>query len=107
MPRLKSMELWNGGRSFACVFRYQAPNICRPARIIWRSNWDLLLEPRVTRSWNTVAQQHNLYELQVTKELLGADTVIKSHGDAVRVLDFLHYVACPVSLWQIQVENRL
>ncbi|KAF2815552.1 uncharacterized protein BDZ99DRAFT_550438, partial [Mytilinidion resinicola] len=85
MPKLENMELWNGGRALACVFRYQASKNCRPARITWRGNWDLPLEPK----------------------LLDANTVIQSHGDAVRVLEFSHQVASRVSLWQIQVENSL
>lgn len=107
MPKLKSMEIWNGRKSFAGVFRYTAaPGVCKPARITWRSNFDLVLEPRVIQYWTAVAQQQDdMCELQVTQEWLELDTVIKSHGDAVRVLEFSHGVACPVSLWQIEIEN--
>lgn len=69
------------------------------------SHWDLPLESKVTRSRKAEAQQRAPCDFQVTKELLGADKVIQSHGDAVRVLSFSHLVACPVLLWRIQVGN--
>lgn len=55
MPRLVSMELWNGAKGQACVFRYQAPEGCQRAKITWRGTWDLPLEPCVIQSWGAVA----------------------------------------------------
>ncbi|KAL8917740.1 MAG: hypothetical protein Q9208_007792 [Pyrenodesmia sp. 3 TL-2023] len=103
MPMLTTMELWNGGEGLACVFRYQAFKGSRPATIIWRGNWDIKLEPRTIRAWESVALQHAQGDLQVIKELLDAE-VIESHGDAIHLLGFLHPVVHPVSLWQIQKE---
>ena len=98
MPRLNTMELWNSGTGLACVFRYQAPKGYHPAAITWRGNWDLQIEPQVIRSWEAVTFGHAQSRLLVVKELLDADVVIMSHGDAIRHLKPLHRVVHPVSL---------
>ncbi|KAL8754825.1 MAG: hypothetical protein Q9199_004068 [Rusavskia elegans] len=103
MPRIKSMELWNGGRGFACVFRYQSSGGIRPAKILWRGNWILPLGHRTVSAWETVAGQHAQCDLRVSKELLDADS-INSHGDAIHHLGLLEPVLRPVSLWQIRKE---
>lgn len=43
MPKLDVMELWNGRRGLACVFRYQASRdrAGHNAKITWRSTWPL------------------------------------------------------------------
>ena len=105
MPRLNAMELWNGGKGSACVFRYQAYRGHRSAAITWRGNWSLPLEPRVIRSWQAVARQRGRYQLHVVKETLDSGSVIHSHGDAIQCLKLLHQVIRPVSLWQIQKET--
>lgn len=104
------MELWNGKKGLACVFRYQASEGYQLAKITWRGNWDLSLEPRIIRSWKAVALKRSRrevqgHEFQVLKELLDADVVIKFHGDAIHHLELLHQVVRPVSLWQIQKET--
>ncbi|KAF2186584.1 hypothetical protein K469DRAFT_686971 [Zopfia rhizophila CBS 207.26] len=104
-PRLNAMELWNGGKGLACVFRYQASESYRPARITWRGNWNLRLEPHVIRFWEAVAFKRARCEFQVVRELLDTDVVIKSHSDAIHSLKLLHQVVHPVSLWQIQKET--
>ena len=101
MPRLKLMELWNGGAGFAGVFRYQLfENDCT-AKITWRSTWDLPLEPRVLKAWQAVVD----CKLEVVTEILDANVVIASYGDAIRHLMLLNTVVHPVSLWQIQKET--
>ncbi len=50
MPRLKSMELWNGRAGFAGVFQYQISESDGTAKITWRGTWDLPLEPRVLKA---------------------------------------------------------
>ena len=105
MSRLNAMELWNGGRGLACVFRYQAYPGQQSAAIIWRGNWNLPLEPRVIRSWQAVALRHGRHELDVVKETLDPDSMIHSHGDAIQSLKLLYQVIHPVSLWQIRKET--
>ncbi|KAL9630964.1 MAG: hypothetical protein Q9164_006148, partial [Protoblastenia rupestris] len=105
MPRLKSMELWNGRAGFAGVFQYQIFESDRTAKITWRSTWDLPLEPRVLKAWQAVASERVDCKLQVVTEILDANVVITSHGDAIRYLMLLNTVVHPVSLWQIQKET--
>ena len=105
MPRLKSMELWNGGAGFAGVFQYKISESDRTARITWRGTWDLRLEPHVLQAWQAVASERVGCELQVVTEILDANVVITSHGDAIRHLRLLNTVIHPVSLWQIQKET--
>lgn len=105
MPRLKSMELWNGSAGFAGVFQYQVFESHRTAKITWRGTWDLPLEPRVLKAWQAVASERVDCKLQVITEILDANLVITSHGDAIRHLMLLNTVVHPVSLWQIQNET--
>jgi len=105
MPRLKSMELWNGRAGFAGVFQYQIFESDRTAKITWRGTWDLPLEPRVLKAWQAVASERVDCKLQVVTEILDANVVITSHGDAIRYLRLLNTVVHPVSLWQIQKET--
>ena len=106
MPQLKSMELWNGRAGFAGVFQYQIFENDRNAKITWRGTWDLPpLEPHVLKAWQAVASERVDCKLQVVTEILDANVVITSHGDAIRYLRLLNTVVHPVSLWQIQKET--
>ncbi|KAL9095543.1 MAG: hypothetical protein Q9163_006507 [Psora crenata] len=105
MPRLKLMELWNGRARFAGVFQYQIFESDRTAKITWRSTWDLPLEPRVLKAWQAVVSERVDCKLQVVTEILDANVVITSYGDAIRYLMLLNTVVYPVSLWQIQKET--
>ena len=105
MPRLKSMELWNGRIGSAGVFQCQTSESDWTAKVLWRGTWDLPLEPRVLKAWQAVASERVHCKLQVVKEILDANVVITSHGDAIRYLRLLNTVVHPVSLWQIQKET--
>ncbi len=106
MPRLKSMELWNGRAGYAGVFQYQIIENGRTAKMSWRGTWDLpSLEPHVLKAWQAVASKRVDSKLQLVTEVLDANVVITSHGDAVRYLRLLNAVVHPVSLWQIQKET--
>ena len=105
MPRLKSMELWNGSAGFAGVFQYQISESDWTAKITWRGTWDLPLEPRVLKAWQAVVSERVDCKLQVVTEILDATVVITSHGDAIRYLKLLNTVVHPVSLWQMQLET--
>lgn len=105
MPRLESMELWNGRAGFAGVFQYQRIESDRTAKITWRGTWDLPLEPRVLEAWQAMVSERVDCKLQVVTEILDANVVITSHGDAIRYLRLLNTVVHPVSLWQIQKET--
>lgn len=105
MPRLKSMELWNSRAGFAGVFQYQILESDRTMKITWRGTWDLPLEPRVLKAWQAVASERVDCKLQVVTEILDANIVVISSGDAIHYLRLLNTVIHPVSLWQIQKET--
>lgn len=104
MPQLRTMELWNGRKSLATLFKYQS----KPTIITWRSTWDFTLLPLVIPAWEGLAHKHNTGELIVRKELLNIrHTDIKSHGDAIYYLKLSHPVVRPISLQQIRTENKI
>lgn len=103
MSRLQDLELWNGTKGSASVFRYQASRDYRPARITWRGNWKLEMESRVMQAWKKVANRHTPCELEVVEELL--DTKVMSTSHAIHQLQLLHPVVHPVSLRQMQIES--
>ncbi|KAF2877748.1 hypothetical protein BDV95DRAFT_600450 [Massariosphaeria phaeospora] len=107
MPKLQTMELWNGGLGHAAVFRYKSG---KPGgggfAIAWRASWALQFEPRVVAAWESVAgtsRDAGQY-LQIDNELL-APAQIRSHGEAVLILELEIEVACSVSIQQIHREH--
>ncbi|KAK3934921.1 hypothetical protein QBC46DRAFT_425346 [Diplogelasinospora grovesii] len=104
MPRLNSMELWRCWVGYAGVFRYQASDTSNSAKVTWRGNWDLSLQPRVTQAWEAVSLQRGTRSFGVSKELLDLDVPIVSQADAIQNLQFLQQVVHPVSLWQMKRE---
>ncbi|KAH8755028.1 hypothetical protein F5883DRAFT_430874 [Diaporthe sp. PMI_573] len=103
MPELKTMELWNGRKTLATLFKYQS----RHATITWRSTWDFALLPLVIPAWEGVARKYGAGELVVRKEMLNVRADIKSHGDAIHYLELSHPVVRPISLQQIRTENKV
>ncbi|KAG8160953.1 hypothetical protein KVR01_009217 [Diaporthe batatas] len=102
MPKLETMELWNGRRRLATLFQYRP----KPATITWRSTWEFDQLPSVISVWEGVAQKHGAGELAVKRELLNR-TNIKCHGDAIHYLKLSHPVVRPISLQQIRTENEV
>ncbi|CAI6338918.1 unnamed protein product [Periconia digitata] len=98
MPKLQTMQIWNGRKGYAAVFRYEKG--FRWAKITWRATWGLTLDKRVVAEWQEVAQ---MIGIECENELLGY-VPIRSHGEAVTVLG-LKNVACPVSIRQICREH--
>ena len=105
MPRLKSMELWNGRAKTAGIFQYQLFGCDQTAKITWRGTWDLPLEPHVLEVWQALTSKRVHCKLQIVTETLDANVVVRSHCDAIRHLKLLNTVIHPVSLWQIQKET--
>jgi len=109
MPPLKIMEPWNGRMELACVFRYRAPRAWdRPAELTWKSTWDFGLEERAIAPWRAVAAQNTARcasGLQVNVESIDGSG-IRSHGDAIPLLQLETEVARPVSLRQMKDEAR-
>jgi hypothetical protein len=104
MPKLQLMELWNGGKGYAAVFRYKTIKASGRAMIAWRSSWALNFETRVVTAWENIADASYAGYLQVQNELL-ASSQIRSHGEAVLMLELEAEVVCPVSIQQIHREH--
>ncbi|PQE03627.1 Oxoglutarate iron-dependent oxygenase protein [Rutstroemia sp. NJR-2017a BBW] len=83
MPNLETMEIWNGDKGLAMLFRYQRTKQGQPAVITCRGTWELTLRPLVIQAWDSVALMHDCDGHLIVKELLEAGICIKSHGDAI------------------------
>ncbi|OAQ98535.1 hypothetical protein LLEC1_02772 [Akanthomyces lecanii] len=92
MPRLDTMELWNGRRGVAMLFRYQRAHDGRPATITVRGTSELALGTTVTHAWDAV----------LTNTAMERSS---SHGDAILQLGLLTEVVRVVSLRQILSEH--
>ncbi|KAF5562995.1 PRANC domain-containing protein [Fusarium phyllophilum] len=101
MPSLDTIEIWNGRRGLAMVFRYERARDLQSAIITIRGTWEFELAPAVRRAWDAVAHE----EVVMQRSLIDLDK-IRSHGDAIRELGLSAEVIRPVSLQQILIENR-
>ncbi|KAH7165780.1 hypothetical protein EDB81DRAFT_780390 [Dactylonectria macrodidyma] len=105
MPRLDTMELWNGRRGVAMLFRYQRARDGQSAIITVRGTSELALGIATTQAWDVVAHRHCHGRVVVQTSSIDPD-VIRCHGDAIRQLGLSTEVARPVSLRQILSEHR-
>ena len=103
MPKLQTMELWNGGKGNAALFRYSIDR-GRQAKIVWRANWHFELKGLVVKEWQDVAYANDVGHLKIENELL-TPSQIRSHGEAILILELEIEVACPVSIQQIHREH--
>jgi len=103
MPKLQTMEIWNGGRRHACVFRYHVTDGF--ATITWDSVWDLRLESWVIEAWEAVALEHSGQILCVDVHQIPGEN-IQSHGNAIDHLKLKQQTLRPTSLHQIRLEGR-
>ncbi|KAJ4269944.1 hypothetical protein NW762_001615 [Fusarium torreyae] len=105
MPRLDTMELWNGRRGVAMLFRYQRARDGQSAIITIRGTSELALGIATIEAWDVVARRHSHGRVVVQTSLIDPD-VIRCHGDAIRQLGVSTEVVRPVSLRQILSEHR-
>lgn len=107
MPRLETMGIWNGRKGLAAGFRYQTLRNARQAIITWRATWEFTMESLLIRAWEAVVHlwHDDRWSLGVVQERLDA-AAIKSHGDAIPCLRLSGQVIRPVSLQQIQMEQK-
>ncbi|KAF4817602.1 hypothetical protein CGCTS75_v012258 [Colletotrichum tropicale] len=106
MPKLETMELWNGRQGVAMLFRYQKARDGRLAAISVRGTFELALGSAVTEAWEAVALRHRHGRVVVQSSLINPD-VIRFHGDAIRQLGLSVKVIRPVSLQQIIEEHQI
>lgn len=105
MPKLETMEIWDGQVGLAMLFRYQPDRKGGLAVITWKGTWDFALRSSVIQAWEAVALGHRsqgLYCQGVTGCCCRQES-----GDAIQHLELLTLVIRPVSLWQIQMEHMV
>jgi hypothetical protein len=105
MPQLETMEIWNGRKGLAALFKYQAFRDIQEARITWRGTWKLTIEPSIIQAWEAVVHRHDGWRFNLVEERLD-EAAIKSHGDAIHDLMLSSEVIRPISLQQIQIEQK-
>ncbi|KAI0453696.1 hypothetical protein F5B21DRAFT_515270 [Xylaria acuta] len=89
MPRLGTIEIWNGRKGLTTLFKYQAFRDIQQALITWRA----------------VVHQYDGWRLNLVQERLD-EAAIKSHGDAIHYLGLSSQVIRPISLQQIRIEQK-
>ncbi|TGJ82903.1 hypothetical protein E0Z10_g5855 [Xylaria hypoxylon] len=105
MPQLETMEIWNGQKGLAALFKYHAFRDIKQAIITWRGTWELTMEPSTIQAWEAVVNQYGGWRLDLVQERLDK-AAIKSHGDAIYYLMLSNQVIRPISLQQIQIEQK-
>ncbi|KAK3941888.1 hypothetical protein QBC46DRAFT_340003 [Diplogelasinospora grovesii] len=114
MPKLEVMEIWNGDKGQAGIFRYVSgsPNESTSAEIVWQGTQQqqhLALSERVLKAWREVALEHNpRCGLSLSVSMIPIEPT--SIEGAAYVLDYLRLgklVMHEVSAWQGQWEQRL
>lgn len=86
MPSLATMEIWNGRRDVAMVFRYQRAHKGQPPIVTCRGSWDLTLRQPVIKAWDILTMTLHGRKPVYVVELLHPEVDLKSHGDAIQQL---------------------
>lgn len=105
MPKLKTMEIWNGREKLAALFRYELLGEGQPAIITWRGTWDIVLQLPVIKAWEVVTAMRGGSGLALAYETFGSHEIL-SHGDAIAMLKVSERVIRPVSLHQIRIDRN-
>ncbi|PTB67876.1 hypothetical protein BBK36DRAFT_1194095 [Trichoderma citrinoviride] len=105
MPKLETLQIWNGRRHLAALFKYEAATEQGQASTItWRGTWEFLLPAPVIQAWQSLASEPSPLGLRVIYESIGGDEV-RCHGDAMLLLELPELVIRRVSLRQILNEQ--
>ncbi|KAL7823432.1 hypothetical protein V8C26DRAFT_386488 [Trichoderma gracile] len=106
MPKLETLQIWNGRQNLAASFRYEAATEQGQASTItWRGTWEFILQAPVIQAWQSLASESSSHGLRVLYESIGADDV-RCHGDAILLLELPEQVIRRVSVRQILNEER-
>lgn len=105
MPKLVTMEIWNGLEGLAALFRYQADRKMRSAEVTLRGTFEMDLSGPVAQAWEKVAIEHGLDRVSFSRVKIDGE-VIGFHGDAIGHLGLINQVMRPDSLRQIVREHR-
>ncbi|CAH0026322.1 unnamed protein product [Clonostachys rhizophaga] len=101
MPKLETLEIWNGRKGVAALLRYQPSR----ATLTWKATWELDISSSVIQAFEKIGPTHCVGKCDVVKELLDVG-LIDSHGDAINVLKHVCTVLRPISLQQILTEEK-
>ncbi|KAI5867440.1 hypothetical protein GGS23DRAFT_602530 [Durotheca rogersii] len=103
MPKLKTLEIWNGRVGLAALLRYQLEGIGRTV-LSWKATWKFALQPHVIKAWEAVAHANHSHLL--VQEFLDETISVNSHADAINYLE-LFKVLRPISLQQILAAHEM
>ncbi|KAM0250959.1 hypothetical protein ACHAQJ_008381 [Trichoderma viride] len=105
MPKLETLQIWNGRKNLAALFKYElATEQGQASTITWRGTWEFLLEASVIQAWQSLASEFSQHGMRVIYESIGGDQV-RCHGDAMLLLELPELVIRHVSLRQIRNEQ--
>lgn len=103
MPRLRTLEIWNGMKRHACAFRYRVTETS--TTVEWWRTWDLEIHLDIAEVWRKVALRKTRNELLILPSQMLRKQDVTSHGAAIRELK-LGEVLHPISLKQILMESE-
>ena len=111
MPNLEVMEIWNGRRGLAGVFRYHwvkpsSNGAKSTVTITCRGTWKFDLNSSVRQAWGAVAFARCGGGFRLVKELVDRCD-IRCHGDAIYHLKLSEGVIRSISLSQIRAEHKV
>ncbi|KAK7751103.1 hypothetical protein SLS62_006932 [Diatrype stigma] len=102
MPRLETMEIWNGRKGAAAVFRFERGGEDGAApKLTWRSSWPFALAPEVVAAWEKVGGSRGSL-LSINAGTLPRPAV--SHGSVLGYLRLGPKIVHPVSQYQLWRE---
>ncbi|KAM0461732.1 hypothetical protein ACHAO4_000917 [Trichoderma viride] len=105
MPNLETLQIWNGRKNLAALFKYEAATEGQPGTITWKGTWEFLLQASLIQAWQAVVSELSEHEMmRVIYESIDGDQV-RCHGDAMVLLELPEMVIRRVSLRQIQREQ--
>lgn len=105
MPKLETLQIWNGRKNLAALFKYEpATEQGQTSTITWRGTWEFPLHASVIQAWQSLASEPSQHGMRVICESIGGDQV-QCHGDAMLLLELPEVVIRHVSLRQIRNEQ--
>ncbi|EHK45603.1 hypothetical protein TRIATDRAFT_317758 [Trichoderma atroviride IMI 206040] len=105
MPNLETMQIWNGRKNLAALFKYEAATEGQPCTITWKGTWEFVLQASLIQAWQAVVSGLSEHEvMRVIYESIDGDQV-RCHGDGMILLELPEMVIRRVSLRQIQREQ--
>ncbi|CRK33205.1 hypothetical protein BN1723_003902 [Verticillium longisporum] len=106
MPKIRTIEIWNGKKGLAMLFRYRTARDGQSVTVTLRGTSEVILRPTVAQAWEAVALRHRHGRLEIESDSIDG-SIIKSHGEAICHLKLSTQVIRPVSLRQIVKEDQL